>query len=501
MAIVVSILERDVDALVRVARAAAASADVVELRLDHLRAGEVERLKPVIAELAKPVIAAVHGAEGFGGFAGSAPERFELLRAAARSGATFVDIDARFAAEFGVAPAGARRIVSHHEKEGTPDDVAALFARVDASARPEDLVKIVTHARSAEDGLRVLAALRASARERVGFCSGERGSFTRALAPLAGSRFTYAAPKAELANSTRSSAPGQLRVDELRSMLPAGLPTRASSPRWFAVLGRPIAHSWSPRLHNAVFRARDLDATYVACEPDDVARFLELALALPFDGFSITAPFKSDVLRSARSADSATGAIGAANTLVRRGDAWHALNTDAAAIVGALQAALAPRALSECTALVVGTGGAARAALWSLQAAGARVAVHGRDLERALALCDELGGAALAANEIERARFDVLVHATPAGSRASDDACCVPREWIRAGAVVLDAVYRPRETELLRRARERGARAISGLEWFQRQAVAQAVFFTRQDELEPIVEIELASLSAQDVAG
>lgn len=535
MSVVVSLLERDVEALVRAARAAAASsAEAVELRLDHLSARDIDALRDVVGELrarGMPVLAAVHGAEGFGTFSGSLDERFELLRAAARAGARFVDVDARFAAAFGAPPPGVTRIVSHHETDGTPGDVSALFARIDALARPDDLVKVVTHARCAEDGLRVLAALRASTRERTAFCSGERGAFTRVLAPLCGSRFTYAASGAR-----RASAPGQLASELLAPQL-AG---RTRAARWFAVLGRPVAHSWSPRLHGAVFRELGLDAVYVACEPDDAVRFLELARELPFDGFSVTAPFKADVLRACAHVDAASatsGGIGAANTLVRRSDGWHASNTDAPAIVGALQMALGARALADCSALVVGAGGAARAAVWSLRAAKARVCVFARSFEKARALCAELGGEPLEAREVATRRFDVLVHTTPAGSLAnaastssaersvgaldfepegsrasiterssaidrgaSSASCAVPREWIAPGSIVLDAVYRPRATELLRRARENGALALPGSEWFLRQAAAQAVFFTRRDDAEPILRAELERLCAEDDA-
>lgn len=536
--------------------AVADTADALELRLDHLTLSTVESLTPTLTTLGKPTLAALHGPEAFGTFPGPLDARFALLRAAAHAGAAFVDIDARFAAAFGPAPAGARRIVSHHEKRGTPANLAALFDTLERAALPGDVVKLVTHAACAEDGLRVLTELRARVlrdptRERIAFCSGEHGAFTRILAPLAGSRFTYAPPDA-----AACTAPGQLPVAAVRTALASARslrPHSLSATRWFAVLGRPVAHSWSPRLHGAVFRALGRDAVYVACEPDDVARFLALAHALPFEGFSVTAPFKSAALEAALEASEDARALGAANTLVRTEHGWRASNTDAPAVRAALELAgprasgegerardsadsVSPkpvtgsRSLAGARALVVGAGGAARAAAWALRGAGARVAVHARRFDAAKELARALwldaardrarahdaatGSAraleidALDAAAVARERFDVVVHATPAGSRASADRCAVPAEWIAPNARVLDAVYRPRETELLRRARERGAVAIPGTTWFLLQARLQSALFLARlgaERIDPraldaALASELEALLAEDDA-
>lgn len=495
MPAVVSVLAPDLAGLVRGAERAAEHADVVELRLDAMGGASAAELAPAVRAARKPVIAAVHGAEGFGTFAGNVAERRALLLAAAKAGASFVDVDARFAREFGALPAGVRRIVSHHEKDGTPQDVDALFASVDDAARPEDLVKVVAHARCAEDGLRVLAALARSSRERVAFCSGAKGAFTRVLATACGSRFTFAAlPGAE------TTAPGQLAADALARATAHA--RNGTDTRFFAVLGSPIAHSWSPRVHTAVFAARGADALYVACEPDDVRVFIALARELRFDGFSVTAPFKERVLDAATERSAEVIALGAANTLVRTRTGWHAHNTDAPAIQGALERAGA--VLAGARALVLGGGGAARAAAYVLASAGARsIAVAVRDPARvawtsAFANCRAIPWAA--AGDVEH---DVLVHCTPLGSRAAPDAPAVPSEWFRAGSVVLDATYRPRETELLRAARARGARTASGAEWFGRQAGVQAVLFAGEcsaAEIERMRDALIRELEAAYVA-
>src|SRR5262249_39879357 len=153
--------------------------------------------------------------------------------------------------------------------DGTPDDLSALLEEMRAVLYEGDVVKLVTRARSCADGLRMLAFVRAEGGGTIGFCSGDAGTFTRVLAPIFGSPFTYAAPAAlPGAPEPELTAPGQLRVNDLRAILP---PTGLSpATAIFAVVGKPARFSWSPRVHGMALKAARLDAVYVALEPDDM---------------------------------------------------------------------------------------------------------------------------------------------------------------------------------------------------------------------------------------
>lgn len=499
MAIVVSHLGPDFDELCRRALRQLALSDLVELRLDRIGNPGEERLAAFMRACKKPVIVAVHGAEAFGDFAGDVDERLDLLHAAARAGARFVDVDARHSLDLGEVAGKCHRIVSHHDVEGTPADLGALHEELRAVLYEGDVTKLVTHARSVQDGLRMLNHLR-SAGGLVGFCSGAAGSFTRVLAPIFGSPFTYCAP-ADLPGlgGGEPSAPGQMRVNDLLALMPPGGLSMETAV--FGVVGSHVRHSFSPRVQGMALKAAKLDALYLPFETDDFEGFLDLATDECFRGFSVTMPHKGAALARARSAERGAEAVGAANTLVRESHGWRALNTDVPAVRETLQKALELHgrtpgriaSLIGARVLVLGAGGAAAAALQAAREGGATTSVAARNRDRARALAQRCGAQALDWEGLVGAEWDVLVHATPVGSAADPGRSPIPAEWIRAGTVVLDAVYHPLQTPLLAAALGRGCTAVPGAEWFVRQAQAQFRLFTGQEPDEALMRAAFAN--------
>ena len=153
MAIVVSHKGADFELMSKTALRQAALADLIELRLDELGDLSEERLAEFVKACPKPVIAAVHGAEAFGSFAGSIDESLELLHMAARAGCSFVDIDWRLSLDLGEVDGKCHRIVSRHELDGPPEDLESMHEEVRAVLYEGDIVKLVTHANSCEDNL------------------------------------------------------------------------------------------------------------------------------------------------------------------------------------------------------------------------------------------------------------------------------------------------------------------------------------------------------------
>ncbi|MBM3978185.1 MAG: type I 3-dehydroquinate dehydratase, partial [Planctomycetes bacterium] len=338
MAIVVSHLHERFDALVAQAERQAPLADLIELRLDAVGNPGLDALRAAARRSKKPLIAACPGPDAFGRFRGSERERLELLRTAAQAGFGFVDVDWRLALDLGQLPGKCHKIVSRHVTDATPADLAALAEEVKGQMGEGDIAKLVTHATSCEDGLRMLNFLRTQ-KGLVGFCSGEAGSFTRALAPIFGSPFTYAAAAALPGQPVpEPTAPGQLRVNELLALFPPSGVHQGTAV--FGVVGNPARHSWSPRVHGMALKHAQLDALYLAFEPRDLAQFLALCSDEVYRGFSITAPFKADAYAAARKRDGACERVGAANTLVRDGNAWRASNSDVGAVRETLERAL-----------------------------------------------------------------------------------------------------------------------------------------------------------------
>ncbi len=249
MDLVVSNLAGSLDALVAAARVEAAHADVLELRLDACAGASEAELRQSFASLPRPVLAAANGSEAYGTFAGTDAERLALLARAEAAGADWVDVPWTLAREHAARSAGesrsrgprARRVVSRHVLDGTPAGLESILAEVEREVAPGDRIKLVTHARCAEDGLRVLrlAQQRARAgRPIAAFASGLAGSFTRALAPVCGSLATYAGL---LARAAAARLPRATEADALRAMWPANGASTSTRILGVAGLARPVA--------------------------------------------------------------------------------------------------------------------------------------------------------------------------------------------------------------------------------------------------------------------
>jgi shikimate dehydrogenase len=241
---------------------------------------------------------------------------------------------------------------------------------------------------------------------------------------------------------------------------------------YLGVCGWPVAHSRSPAMQNAALRAAGLEGWEYLALPLPPELFAETVRALPaagFRGVNVTIPHKRAALAVAADASPAARAIGAANTLTFEPDgAILAGNTDGPALLEVLRERLDPAGRS---ALVLGAGGAARAAVWALASAGAHVEVWNRTPERAAALARELGARPVA----EPGAAEIVVNATSVGLDHNIDpfkAIPLKADTFGAGSCVIDLVYGSGETRFLEAARSRGARVIDGLEILVAQGVA-----------------------------
>ena len=238
---------------------------------------------------------------------------------------------------------------------------------------------------------------------------------------------------------------------------------------YLGVCGWPVAHSRSPQMHNAALAAAGLDDWRYLRLPLPAELFDETVRALPaagFRGVNVTIPHKHAALAVADRASEAALAIGAANTLTFEDGAIVADNTDAPGLLAALPEPPAGR-----TALVLGAGGAGRAAAWALTSAGAVVTIWNRTPERAQALAAALGARAVAAPE----GAEIVLNCTSVGlydPEATFKALPIEADELGAGSLVVDMVYRAGGTRLLEAARTRGARVVDGLEILVAQGAA-----------------------------
>ncbi len=248
------------------------------------------------------------------------------------------------------------------------------------------------------------------------------------------------------------------------------------------VLGWPVAHSLSPRIQNAALHAAGLRDWYYQLLPVPPELLRETVAGLPeagFRGANVTIPHKEAVLALATHPSPRATAIGAANTLIfGDGGEVRADNTDAPALIASL-----PQSVAGANALVLGAGGSARAAAWALRDAGAAsVRIWNRTEERAVRLADELGVTAVTTAQVRSGPgADVLVNCTAVGLRGvpTMDGLPIGERELDGAACVVDLVYRPDETALVRAARTRGIAVVDGLEILIGQGALSFELFTR----------------------
>ena len=353
---------------------------------------------------------------------------------------------------------GSHRIVlSWHgalAERGDMSAIARAMASLEAGVR-----KLAVHVSDAADlgCLLELASVLPSPFVLLGL--GQAGRASRVLHELFGSAWTFVS-----VDKAVPGAPGQLSIRDARMMIPPVRPVPVA-----IVGGAQVCRSPGVTAYNRVFREHGLAYSYVAWPTERLVDSLGVMTGLGVLGASVTMPHKQSAAAACRRLDPLAARVGAVNTIVREGDGWVGHNTDVGAVRDAVKAAGGARGQ---VAGVLGTGGAARAAVVALDLLGMSVRVFGRNLDAARALC------ALGANVLPRAwtqlgdeRLDVLVHATPVGSDAASNP--VPASLDLSGCIVMDMIHTPEVTPLVREATRSGATVIRGRDMWLLQAVAQ----------------------------
>lgn len=241
------------------------------------------------------------------------------------------------------------------------------------------------------------------------------------------------------------------------------------------IVGLPLGHSLSPAMHRAAFHSMGLDADYRVFETNDIKGVVGLIRSSSIRGLSVTMPHKREVMALLDDIDDTALRVGAVNTIVNFSGRLVGHNTDAAGLGACLDE---EGIAGHGEALLIGAGGAARAAALALKERGIRTAVTNRSEARGLAFAQEMGCKYLSFEELEGYSAEVIINATPVGMSHLKDLLPVPEAVVRKDMTVIDLIYNPPETGLLLIARERGCRIISGLSMFVHQGALQFRLWT-----------------------
>jgi 3-dehydroquinate dehydratase/shikimate dehydrogenase len=438
--------------------ASLAGADIVELRLDSVGDPDVAA---ALAGRQSPVIVTCRPEWEGGAFKDTEAERKKILDCALQQGVEYIDLEfkAAFASELIASTGGKGIVLSSHDFDGVPSDLTDRVRAMRAAGA--EIVKIAITARSLADNLQLLQLERARNTVLIGM--GPVGVATRVLAAHFHSHWTYAGD---------AHAPGMMAAARMLDEFRFRDVTDATSI--YGVVGSPLAHSVSPAMHNAAFRAAGVDAVYLPLVASSADDFTMFATALGVQGVSITIPYKVDLFQRADEVDELSRKIGAVNTYRRDGLRWEARNTDVSGFLAPLARRLDVRG---ARVAILGTGGAARAVAVALGSAGGVVTVYGRNRGKAKDVAALAGGNS-SALPVAPNSWDVLVNTTPVGMFPDVDE--TPFEGAFDGRVVYDLVYNPMETRLLREAVAAGCDVIGGLDMLVAQAEDQSAWWTGQ---------------------
>lgn len=478
------------------------AADCIELRMDLIANGNLRqlisaarRVSPavkIIVTCRKKEEAMAAGKNIKKASAKTKAQKLNILQEAISLGADFIDIELAegkkaieqlksLCARHGNKT---KIIVSYHDVKKTPSPakLKEIFQRC-AKEKPA-VVKIVTYANDYEDNFRVLGLIlyaRKHSRDIIALCMGEKGHISRIAGAQMGNFLGFAklSPQGQ-------SAPGQLTVGDMNALNkilggkkkkpPAKL--RAAKPQNFILLGNPVQHSLSPLIHNVALHEMNINETYSACCIQDIGSAIRGMKALNIRGASVTIPFKVEVMRYLDDIDEDAREIGAVNTIINNKGKIAGANTDWLGIIMTLREEIE---IKGNTFMIVGAGGTARAAVYGIIKEGGLPVLVNRTLSKAKSIAEHFGCPFYPLSEISRLKADGLINTTPVGMHPDILKSPVPKEVLKKYKYVMDVIYNPLNTKLLKDAAAQGCRVFSGADMFVHQGAQQLRLWTKKE--------------------
>ncbi|HEY6349964.1 MAG TPA: shikimate dehydrogenase [Candidatus Angelobacter sp.] len=469
----------------------------IEFRLDYLSKPSLalQKIKGFVEYHPEVLIVATCRRAAAGGkFRGTIASEIDILVRAANHGCHLVDLEIETAAQlkpsdFNRLRRSANLILSSHDFRGTRK-LEETFARM--NQYPADFFKVVGTANTLSDNAVMMKFLERHSHEHsmIGVCMGEQGVISRVLGVRAGSQFTFGA-----VGPGEETAPGQIAARALQDIYRIDQVDAAT--RVYGVAGDPVTHSLSPIMLNTAFRRENVNAVYLALHAKTLSDVLACVREIPIHGLSITMPYKEEVLKHLDKTDAMTAKIGACNTVVRSQDGkLYGFNTDVTGVVRPLELRLQ---LQGAKILVLGAGGAGRAAVFGLKERGADVYVFNRTPGPAQNLARKARAKAVNKMQLRKMVFDVIINATPVGMEGNRDPLPISEQEFNA-KYFFEMVYTPAETRMVKIARAKGMHVILGAEMFVQQGARQFEIWSGKpaptQEMQRVVEYALIQRAA-----
>lgn len=470
-----TITAQTLEEAILLAREYAPFIDLIELRADHLKAGERANILNFPKQVDRPCILTVRRKIDGGVFEGSEQERQSLLKEL--SNFAFVDLEKDTAApelEQLAKTSGTRIIRSAHYFESTSADI---ISAIDGQARTEsDIPKIAFTPRSAADMAELFTLVKQlPKRDRIICAMGSVGFPSRVLAQRLGSFLTFTSPKKLSANTATLGHTDPISLQQIYDFKNISGKTALCG-----VTGWPLTVTSSPEVHRKFYEEEKLNALMLPMPAEKIEDALKLAETLEMKGLAVTIPHKEALLNYLDETDEAVKIIGAANTVVFKDGRKIGHNTDAPGFAKALKTLIQKDSLKGLRTAVLGSGGAAKAIAYALCKEGAETTVFARDLAKAKTVADKYGFAsALLTDLTSDFKPDIIVQCTSVGLQgsATEGMDPIPQYEFQGREVLYDIIYKPEATPLMLRAQNKGCLASNGLSMLIEQAKLQHQLF------------------------
>jgi shikimate 5-dehydrogenase len=494
--ICVSVCAETADEFIKKIRQAEKFADVIELRFDCLKSDQLNIAMKMLAEIntGKPLLA-TYRSQDQGGHSNATPQRRKEFWRDLPSLFWGSDVEEDIS---DIKTTAEHKIMSFHDFKGVPKTLSDIYKKLSARA---DIVKIALQTDDITDTIplwKLLNQARSENRQIMPIAMGEAGKWTRILGAAHGVPLTYASLE-----SGSETAPGQISAKDLIEVYRAKQLDENTAV--YGIIAGNTSYSMSPYIHNAAFKAVNMNAVFVPLQTADLDEFIRRMVKLEtreidlnFAGFSVTAPHKRAIMRHLDYIDDTAQSIAAVNTVKVVGGQLHGFNTDADGFIQPLKNLYGD--LRDARVAVVGAGGAARACVYALSKDGVDLTIFARNREKAKDLAEEFSADS---DEFPNTKdkepgtcfsaYDILVNTTPLGTKgASEQESIAMFEQLNGVKIVYDIVYNPIETRLLREAATAGAQTLNGLEMLIGQAVGQFEIWTDGDA--PVSKMRHAAL-------
>jgi 3-dehydroquinate dehydratase / shikimate dehydrogenase len=474
--IAVSIIEENTDDCISVSNNC--NTDLIELRIDYIKDINITKLDKILKNISKEIIITCRSKEFGGKYKGSEINRIKLLKHAISKNVKYIDIeiesDINDVNNLIKNKDNTKIILSHHNFDNTPP-INELQKKYDQmNLLNPNLIKIVTFANSINDCFTIFRLLK-DKHNLIGLCMGIKGNITRILAQKFNSYITYAS-----VNKGKESAPGQLSINDLMNIY--NFKNINIKTKILGVIGEHAENSKSKYMHNSNFKKLNLNYVYIPfiVNPNELESFMINFREFNFRGAAVTVPHKELIVNLIDNLDKTAKEIGATNTLVNNENNITGHNTD---YYGAITALKEKTNIKDKKVLVIGAGGAARAMIYGLNIEKAKTTIINRTYEHAKKLGIEF--------DVEYDRIEnlykylnntnIIINTTSVGMNPNPNNCIIPKEIFPNNKIIMDIVYNPVETILIKLAKQNDCLTITGDKMLAYQAIGQFQKWTNTD--------------------